>query len=57
MFRRTLSLLIALIALSGALLSGASAKGEETYAIRVDIMNQITTVYRRADNAVMRQMI
>lgn len=57
MFRRTLSLLVALCALSGILLSGALAAGSNTYYIDVDVVNQIVTVYRRVDDAVVRQMI
>lgn len=60
MFKRILLLTIALCAALAALpasVSSALAANANTYYIEVDIANQITTVYRRSDNAIVRQMI
>ena len=53
---RALLILAALLALLAAIAAG-SAQGADEYRIEVDVANQITTVYRRADDAVVRQMI
>ena len=53
LFTALFTLLFALSALSAA----ASASTSETYCIEVDIANQITTVYRYSNRAVVRQMI
>ncbi len=56
-------LIVGFAALSLAMLamiawpSHAEISGSNTYRIEVDITNQITTVYRRSDRSIVRQMI
>ena len=58
MLKRTVLLLFALCVLAACrAVPAALASTAETYSIEVDLTNQITTVYRRADNAIVRQMI
>ncbi|MBR1820127.1 MAG: L,D-transpeptidase family protein [Clostridia bacterium] len=60
MSRRINTLLIALcaaLALVSVPLRSTLAESAGEYRIDVDVANQITTVYRRADGAVVRQMI
>lgn len=56
MFKRFLPALLALCVLLGQA-GFALAAQESPYRIEVDVANQITTVYRCADDAVVRQMI
>ena len=46
-----------LLCLIAALPVAAHAVDRDTYRVEVDITNQITTVYRNADNSIVRQMI
>lgn len=56
MFKRILLTLLALCLLLGPAASAFAAQ-ESPYRIEVDIANQITTVYRCADDVIVRQMI
>lgn len=58
--KRYLTILAAVFAatmLTFTPLSSAKASDETTYTVEVDVANQITTVYRNSDKAIVRQMI
>lgn len=57
MLKRCLAVLLALCAALCAMLAPACAAPESPYRIEVDLANQITTIYRCSDDAVVRQMI
>ena len=60
MLHRVLSLTVALCVAVCALIlfpRPAGAADRDTYCVEVDVTNQITTVYRQSDRAIVRQMI
>lgn len=58
MFKRTILLAILCAALCSMLTPAlGAASTADSYAIEVDVANQITTVFRRSDGAIVRQMI